>query len=970
MIPRVLSLTVTITLFAFWVSSARATPAKPIIVSTPTSTRAVAMEAVEFTREPFAARSSSFLYGLSGSTRIMVFVLNLSLQPGESASAVTADAEASGNQHYNLAVEYVVKVSGQEWLTAAVLRLDQNMGDIGDVLIELTYQGIKSNRVRIGIGHVGGGPADDPGAAPTPAPPYTLNGQITSGGVGLSGVAINLRGTSNADATSNDNGAFSFILTSAGDYSVTVSKKFFTLTPATVFFTSLANSQTVNFTAARSVFVVNGVARDDQGNGLSGISVRLESGAGGPPARTITTTEGGTFSFQDVPAGFDYTITPQNTSVFTFTSQSVAQFNGNLALTFTGTLRTYVISGFISDKYQRGVGAVSVTLSGAANASTTTDANGTYSFNNLFAGRNYTVTATKTNHFVSPVAQSINLLRDERMDFTAIRFYRISGKVSDGGGKGLYGILMSLSGPENLNLRTISDGSYSFAVTTSGNYVLTPSREQNFYQFSPAGSNLNITDHQSVNFTGNLAISSPTSVLEFDGTPMSVDYGLFWPEDTNVGHFFWEIWAMPGKDNNARYMLSDGYGGTHALLFGFNYGVSGHYDLMGNIWNGSTPVYFASDEGPSPGEWGHYAVGWDGQNIITYYDGVPVGKQPFAGPRVSTGIYNGATMLLIGGSNHQNFIGRMAQVRGYEENNPRENSPESSFAPQTVFSLDGQLVSYYFRPSGIVADLSYGYSGIQHNGWLRGMLDLYFDGCNGCPTPQFVLDPTAPDFANGTNPGSTSTLIDTPSPPPAGARVFDSFSRNNSTHILNSKGGLAMTETGASTWRSNIDPSQPQPFGILTGHAVLLVDAMALAWVPVPTATGDLDVSVTRTRGGFGSGSHTGLSFRVTDKNNFFFAFTSDDQVNPAGPKKLTIGYYQSGLRTIIAAGLTMPPDWTKLRAVTKGSGAISIYADGVLVYSTTQSFGALATGAGLFNCCPAMGLQNRWDNFTVLDAQ
>src|SRR5437763_1162919 len=76
-------------------------------------------------------------------------------------------------------------------------------------------------------------------------------------------------------------------------------------------------------------------------------------------------------------------------------------------------------------------------------------------------------------------------------------------------------------------------------------------------------------------------------------------------------------------------------------------------------------------------------------------------------------------ILLIGGSNHQNFIGRMAQVRGYEENNPHENSPESSFRPETVFSSDGQLLSYYFHPSTTVADLSNGYRGTLHDGWPR-----------------------------------------------------------------------------------------------------------------------------------------------------------------------------------------------------------------------------------------------------------
>jgi hypothetical protein len=44
------------------------------------------------------------------------------------------------------------------------------MSDPGDVLLRLNLHGISSNRVRVGVGHVGGGPADDPGVVATPAP--------------------------------------------------------------------------------------------------------------------------------------------------------------------------------------------------------------------------------------------------------------------------------------------------------------------------------------------------------------------------------------------------------------------------------------------------------------------------------------------------------------------------------------------------------------------------------------------------------------------------------------------------------------------------------------------------------------------------------------------------------------------------------------------------------------------------------
>ena len=114
---------------------------------------------------------------------------------------------------------------------------------------------------------------------------------------------------------------------------------------------------------------------------------------------------------------------------------------------------------------------------------------------------------------------------------------------------------------------------------------------------------------------------------------------------------------------------------------------------------------FSSDEGPAPGEWGHYAVGWDGANIIIYFNGVPVGKTPFTGPRRTLGADDGSGHLFIGGSDHQNLIGRIAQVRGYEDVNPHAGAPESTFTPETLFRPDGSFLSRYFRPVEPISDL-------------------------------------------------------------------------------------------------------------------------------------------------------------------------------------------------------------------------------------------------------------------------
>ncbi|HKR02020.1 MAG TPA: carboxypeptidase regulatory-like domain-containing protein [Pyrinomonadaceae bacterium] len=1060
-VPHWLQLCVLSFLLCCAQSLAQAQTPQPILVSAPDSTRAVALETVGQTPEPFTPIATSFLYGSDKVTRVTVFAMNLSLKAGDDATSLTADAEDAQHRHYNLTVEYVGKVPDQEWLTQVSLRLSEQMGDVGDVLLKITYQGVSSNRVRIGIGHIGGGPPDDPGAVPTPTTPYTISGRITSGTAGLDGVTVTLGGSQHGTMTTNESGNYSFAVTVGGSYTVTPSKKFYVFTPASYTFSNLSGDRTAGFNAALMNFTISGTLKDEQGNGLAGWSVTLKSSAGDSATRVLTTTTGGAFAFADVPAGFNYTITPSGTSIYAFTSQGINALEQNQVLAFQATRQRYNITGIVKDdqgkplvdlpvtlkssigpswmmEVRTGTGGVytfadvpagfnytvtpsntplygftsqsvnvldkeqvlnfqaklnsysisgvvltpegqsasgvSVFLSGPSSLFTTTDANGKYSFSNLPAGKDYYVSTGKTDYIFSPESRALNfLLEDERADFTAIRLYHLSGRVADQSGKGLAFARVTLSGPETGVAVTDMDGYYSFTVRTKGDYLITPSRVQDYFQFAPANrSFVNLSDNQITNFIGTLSINGPTQVLEFDGSAMMVDYGIFWPQDSPVGHFFWEFWAMPGDETYGRYLISDGYGGSHTILFGFNPGPRG-YSLFGNVWDGSKVNYFQSDEGPSPKEWGHYAVGWDGKSIITYYNGVPVGKQPFTGPRVAMGTGWGSSMLLIGGSNHQNLIGRIAQVRGYEENNPRESSPESSFAPQTVFSREGQLLSYYFRQAETVADLSAGYNGSLHDGWPRGFQEFYFNySCAGCPIPNFVHDPTAPDFSNPSNPGHVTTLIQSPPATPGDARVFDSFSRDNSTYILGGKGGLGTTETGTDgqkTWQTNAGTTEPQPFGILGGRAVLLADDKALAWISTGSGTGNLDVRVERTAGSFGSGVNTGLSFRVVDKDNFFFAYTSDDEVNASGPKKLTVGYYQAGVRTILTSGVAVSPaNWKTLRVSTTASGSISVYTDASLIYSTTSTIFATATGAGLFNNGPGLALTNRWDNFTVLD--
>ena len=157
-----------VALVAFSTTKA-ATNKSPVLLSQATNTRAVAFESVTLKAEPFPT-TASMAFSSDTRTRICIFAMNLELLAGEGANAFTADVQDSAGKLYGLQVEYVGQVPNFPGITMIVVRLADDLGDTGDVLLRLNLHGMASNRVRVAIGHAGGGPADDPGAVATPAP--------------------------------------------------------------------------------------------------------------------------------------------------------------------------------------------------------------------------------------------------------------------------------------------------------------------------------------------------------------------------------------------------------------------------------------------------------------------------------------------------------------------------------------------------------------------------------------------------------------------------------------------------------------------------------------------------------------------------------------------------------------------------------------------------------------------------------
>ncbi|MCA1615428.1 MAG: carboxypeptidase regulatory-like domain-containing protein, partial [Acidobacteria bacterium] len=642
------------------------------------------------------------------------------------------------------------------WMSVVVLKLGDEVGEVGDVLVGVRYRGADSNRVRIGVGRLGGGPADDAGAFPTPAPPFALGGFARDGVAGIGGVSVTVGGASVASLVTGADGSFALDAQPAGgSYTLTPSKPCYSFSPASARVENLYRNTSVIFAGAENR--IDGRVLDAGGRPIAAVAVAL----GGAQPAAAQTAAGGAFSFACLTPG-DYTVTPAHAHYdFAPASQTFGALAGPRAADFTGTLKQFTIRGRIRGPDGAGLAGVSVTLSGTRAAAAATDADGGYSFGGLPAGGDYALAASKRQYDLAPAGRAYHDLgSDQTADFAAaLSRYTVSGRVTTPGGVGVGGATVSLVGAQTRTAVTAPDGVYAFGgVTAKGDYAVNVSRPH--YDFNPAGRAFPDLDaDRTANFTGiihrfkirgrvtsgaqplasiHVALDGPQTataiadadgnfsfdvpaegdytitpsplhfyaydpparsfvflaadsnadfsatpvappatqqVLEWDGSPQTVDHDYFFNSPDDFGHFFWEFWAMPGADAGATYLLSDGYGGAHALLFGFgNFGTTepGRYQFIGNVWDGAGFVSFSSDEGPAAGEWGHFAVGWDGKEIVTYLNGVPVGRTPFAGPRREGGFNNGGGRLLIGGSDHNNLIGRIAQVRGFEGANPRE----------------------------------------------------------------------------------------------------------------------------------------------------------------------------------------------------------------------------------------------------------------------------------------------------------
>ncbi|HSU17724.1 carboxypeptidase regulatory-like domain-containing protein [Longimicrobium sp.] len=258
----------------------------------------------------------------------------------------------------------------------------------------------------------------------------------------------------------------------------------------------------------RATFTISGLVTVD-GAPAQGVRVMLS----GSRTAEMATVGDGRYSFLGLSQGGSYTVTPVLAHyAFTPPSRTFASLAANQTGDFAGTVIRRRIAGVVRTATGTPLAGATVTLSGSAAGTVTTDGTGQYLFANLADGGSYTVSVSRPGYTFAPASQAFNnLAADTSFDFPgSAASYTITGQVT-ANGAALQGATVTLSGTQGGTATTDASGNYAFTVLGDGSYTVTPSRPA--YTFTPSSASFqNVAASQSAAFTGTQVVMVRSNV--------------------------------------------------------------------------------------------------------------------------------------------------------------------------------------------------------------------------------------------------------------------------------------------------------------------------------------------------------------------------------------------------------------------------------------------------------------------------
>ncbi len=365
------------------------------------------------------------------------------------------------------------------------------------------------------------------------------NGTREGGDTGIAGVTITLKDTLGAvvaTTTTAADGSYGFFGLPAASYQVEETQPAGyasstpDLQPVTV---PSGGTASVDFGETTSS-IAGAVWSDTNNNGqrdagepaISGVSIALSGNdaAGVAVSRAVTTDSTGNFAFADVLGG-TYTLTETQPAAYADGLDAVGTAGGTLSNDIVtaislpaGTAATGYLFGELAQSInghvwldsnrnssletgEKGIVAVTITLRDAANAviaTTTTAADGSFSFVNIPAGH-YTVEETQPAGYGSSTPNTVVLdvqaggaaptvnFGDTAGSLTALVYNDSNGDgVRNAGEPPIAGVTLRLSGTDargnaiDVTAATNNAGQYAFGDLPAGTYTLTETQPANF----------------------------------------------------------------------------------------------------------------------------------------------------------------------------------------------------------------------------------------------------------------------------------------------------------------------------------------------------------------------------------------------------------------------------------------------------------------------------------------------------------
>ena len=358
---------------------------------------------------------------------------------------------------------------------------------------------------------------------------------------GIANVSLTLSGTDvngktvNVTITTDASGNYTFNVP-PGSYTITETQPtgYGSSTPNTLTVTvPTAGLSGQNFGETTSSFA--GIVFNDLNNdgvkqagesGIGGVAVTLTGtdAAGNAVTRSATTAADGTYTFANLLSGI-YSLTETQPSAYNDGSDAVGSAGGTLSgpdsitsialgagvqatgytfgergMAISGTVYADVNGNSARDGGEPGIGGVTITLldsSGTTVATTTTAADGSYSFSNLPAD-SYTIQETQPNGYATgtPNSIAVTLTTDGLTNqnfgegtgsLAGSSYVDVNGNgVRDAGESGISGVIITLTGSDvngnSVNRTVTSDtsGNYSFTGLVAGNYTLTETQPSGY----------------------------------------------------------------------------------------------------------------------------------------------------------------------------------------------------------------------------------------------------------------------------------------------------------------------------------------------------------------------------------------------------------------------------------------------------------------------------------------------------------